>query len=103
MNILESLRVAMRGLASNKMRTGLTMLGIIIGVGVVILVVAIGQGAAKTVTDAVNSLGTNLLTIWPGTSRIRINAVTKLNTDPGSTAAPKVTFAGSNRLTLDDA
>src|SRR5438445_1795337 len=92
MNIFESLRVAMRGLSSNKMRTSLTMLGIIIGVGVVILVVAIGQGAAQQVTDAVNSLGTNMLTILPGTARIRINAATITGAN-----------GSASRLTLDDA
>ena len=76
MNIFESLRVSLRGLLSNKMRSALTMLGIIIGVAVVILVVAIGQGATKRVTDTVNSLGTNLLSIFPGQSRMRINAAT---------------------------
>lgn len=45
MNLMECLRVSLRGLSNNKMRTMLTMLGIIIGVGVVILVVAIGEGA----------------------------------------------------------
>src|SRR5258708_9430461 len=75
------------------MRTGVTMLGIIIGVGVVILVVAIGQGATKQVTDAVNSLGTNMLTILPGTARIRINASTTQGGDSSQT----------NRLTLEDA
>ncbi|MES1227797.1 MAG: ABC transporter permease, partial [Armatimonadota bacterium] len=107
MNIFESLRVAMRGLASNLMRTGLTMLGIIIGVGVVILVVAIGQGASQKVTEAVNSLGTNMLSIWPGTSRIKISAVSTstINNTPttgaGSTATAQV--QSTNRLTLDDA
>jgi len=57
LNIVESLRVALRGLANNKLRTALTMLGMIIGVGVVILVVAIGEGATQRVTDAVNSMG----------------------------------------------
>src|ERR1051326_1083513 len=93
MNILESLRVALRGLSSNKMRTSLTMLGIIIGVGVVILVFAIGQGATQRVTEAVNSLGTNMLTIMPGTARIRISATTAAGSDTQST----------NRLTLEDA
>src|SRR5947208_16208024 len=93
MNILESLRVALRGLASNKMRTSLTMLGIIIGVGVVILVVAIGQGATQRVTEAVNSLGTNMLTITPGAARIRISGTTGGAADAGQT----------NRLTLEDA
>src|SRR6266702_1401025 len=76
MNVRESLRVALRGLVSNKMRTALTMLGVIIGVAVVILVVAIGQGAAKAVTDAVNSLGTNLLTVTAGRALLHINAAT---------------------------
>ncbi len=76
MNLFESLRVSLRGLVSNKMRSALTMLGIIIGVAVVILVVAIGQGATQRVTDTVNSLGTNLLSIFPGESHIRITAAT---------------------------
>ncbi|MCW3053446.1 MAG: ABC-type antimicrobial peptide transport system,permease component [Chthonomonadales bacterium] len=84
MSILEIVRVALSGLLSNKMRTGLTMLGIIIGVGVVIVVVAIGQGASQSVTDAVNSLGTNMLTILPGTARLRLNAATMQGAD-GST------------------
>jgi putative ABC transport system permease protein len=92
MNILESLRVAIRGLFSNKMRTALTMLGMIIGVGVVIIVVAIGQGATQRVTDAVNSMGTNLLFISPGSSRIRISAATS---SPNS--------GQGNRMTLEDA
>ena len=106
MNLFECLRVALRGLASNKMRTALTMLGIIIGVCVVILVVAIGEGATKRVTDAVNSLGTNLLSIWPGASRIRINAATTKSTGSDTstttTTAPK-SNGPTSRLTLEDA
>ncbi|MCW3097555.1 MAG: ABC-type antimicrobial peptide transport system,permease component [Chthonomonadaceae bacterium] len=92
MNLFESLRVSMRGLVSNKMRSALTMLGIIIGVAVVILVVAIGQGATQRVTDTVNSLGTNLLSIFPGQSRIRINAATASGAK-----------GGTNSMTLLDA
>jgi len=92
MNLLESLRVALDGLTGNKMRTALTMLGIIIGVGVVIIVVAIGQGATKSVTDSVNALGTNILTITSAPTHIRINAATI----QGITGAP-------NRLTLAEA
>ena len=76
MNILESFRVAMRGLTNNKMRTALTMLGIIIGVGVVILVVAIGEGASARIADTVNSLGTNLLTVQANRNRVKLNAAT---------------------------
>ena len=94
MNLFESLRVSLRGLVSNKMRSALTMLGIIIGVAVVILVVAIGQGATKQVTDTVNSLGTNLLSIFPGQSRIRITAATTAGNKGGG---------GSSSMTLLDA
>jgi putative ABC transport system permease protein len=105
MNLLENLRIALRGLASNKMRTALTMLGIIIGVGVVIIVVAIGEGASQSVTAAVNSLGTNLLSVRPGRPTARLTAAVRSST---TTAAGTVsnTFGGStssNQLTLDDA
>ncbi|WP_309714546.1 ABC transporter permease, partial [Armatimonas sp.] len=80
------------------MRTALTMLGIVIGVAVVILVVAIGQGATKSVTDAVNSLGTNLLSIRPGRPRVRITAAVTQNASGNATAS-----GSPNRLTLDDA
>ena len=99
MNLIECFRVALRGLSSNKMRTALTMLGIIIGVCVVILVVAIGQGAAKSVTDTVNALGTNLLSIWPGQSRLKANAVSRTTAQTDTNARS----VSANRLTLDDA
>ncbi len=99
MNVLECLRVALRGLTNNKMRTALTMLGIIIGVGVVILVVAIGQGATKQVTDTVNSLGTNLLTVSSNRNRLRVGTAIS-RTSVTSTAASG--GGPTNRLTLDD-
>ncbi len=68
---IESLRVALRSLAGNKMRTGLTMLGVIIGVGAVIAMLAIGEGAAGRITQSISSMGTNLLTVMPGSPRIR--------------------------------
>jgi putative ABC transport system permease protein len=101
MNIFESFRVAMRGLTNNKMRTALTMLGIIIGVAVVILVVAIGEGASKRIADTVNSLGTNLLTVSATRSRVKLNAATS-STSITATSAASSTGA-TTRLTLDDA
>jgi putative ABC transport system permease protein len=98
MNVVRSLQLALRGLSTNKMRTALTMLGIVIGVAVVILVVAIGQGATKSVTDSVNSLGVNLLSVMPGRPRVRITAAVTQNA--GATA---VSAGSPNRLTLDDA
>jgi putative ABC transport system permease protein len=65
--LLMALRIALRALARNKLRSFLTMLGIIIGVGAVIAMVAIGEGAKKRVQEQIASLGTNLLVILPGT------------------------------------
>jgi putative ABC transport system permease protein len=61
-----SVRMAMESLLANKVRAMLTMLGIIIGVGAVITMTAIGQGAKKAVSDQITSMGTNVLTIYPG-------------------------------------
>jgi putative ABC transport system permease protein len=66
MNIFRILRVSFRALGRNKMRTFLTMLGIIIGVGAVIAMVSIGAGAKKAVEDRFSSMGTNLLFVSPG-------------------------------------
>ncbi|MBW7881136.1 MAG: ABC transporter permease [Caldilineaceae bacterium] len=66
MKVIESLRIAMRALAANKLRSVLTMLGIIIGVGAVIALMSIGRGVEKYVTDQFAGLGSNLLFIAPG-------------------------------------
>src|SRR5580692_11282015 len=66
MNFREVIRVALRALARNKLRTILTMLGIIIGVGAVICTVAIGQGAGKQVQAQIQNLGTNLVMVFAG-------------------------------------
>ena len=66
MNLYESVRVAMRALAANKLRSMLTMLGIIIGVGAVIALMSIGRGVEKYVIDQFSGVGTNLLFIVPG-------------------------------------
>ena len=66
MNFSEVVRVALRALARNKMRTILTMLGIIIGVGAVICAVAIGQGASQQVQDQISNLGDNVIFIMAG-------------------------------------
>ena len=61
-------KVATQSIIKNKMRTLLTMLGIIIGVGAVILMVAIGQGAQEQIRSQIEGLGTNLIVIAPGSS-----------------------------------
>ena len=68
MNVLGLLRVAMRALAVNKLRSLLTMLGIIIGVAAVIVMIAVGAGAQKRVEEQIRSLGSNLLLILSGTT-----------------------------------
>jgi putative ABC transport system permease protein len=68
MNLGALLRVAMRALAVNKLRSALTMLGIIIGVGAVIVMIAVGGGAQARVEEQIRSLGSNLLLILSGTT-----------------------------------
>ncbi|MGG0185909.1 ABC transporter permease [Bacillus rhizoplanae] len=63
MGLIQSIKMAMRSIKGNKLRAFLTMLGIIIGVSSVIVLVSIGQGSSQAVTNQINSLGTNLLTI----------------------------------------
>ncbi|WP_349305582.1 ABC transporter permease [Bacillus sp. FJAT-49736] len=63
MKLLPSIKMALRNIKSSKLRAFLTMLGIIIGVSSVIVLVSIGQSSTKTVTDQINSLGTNLLSV----------------------------------------
>jgi putative ABC transport system permease protein len=66
MNILENVRVALRALAANKLRSMLTMLGIIIGVGAVVALMAIGNGATASITSEVQGIGANLITVMAG-------------------------------------
>ena len=69
----ETLREALRALTANKMRTLLTMLGVIIGIGSVITMVALGRGAQQQVTDRIEALGTTLLRV--GANRVRWGGV----------------------------
>ncbi|MFI1994012.1 ABC transporter permease [Actinoplanes sp. NPDC020271] len=68
MNLAEIVRFALRGLSANKLRSVLTMLGILIGVAAVILLVAVGNGSAQAIADRISALGTNTLTVM-STSR----------------------------------
>ena len=79
MNPTESVRVALRALGTNKLRAALTMLGMIIGVGSVIALLAIGQGVQASVADQIGGLGSNLLFVAPGaTTANRLNTVISL-------------------------
>ena len=65
-NIPSTFRISFRALRVNKMRSALTMLGIIIGVGAVITMLAVGTGASKQIEQQISSLGSNLLMVIPG-------------------------------------
>jgi putative ABC transport system permease protein len=67
MNLLQILRIAMRALARNKLRSALTMLGIIIGVAAVIAMVSVGQGAQEQAQQQIAAMGSNVLFVGAGT------------------------------------
>ena len=84
----ELLKMAWRSLAANKLRSFLTMLGVIIGVTSVIALVSMGMGMKKQISDAFSSLGSNMLTIMPGSS---------------NRGGPRGAAGSITTLTLDDA
>ncbi len=69
MNLREFIKIAFHSFAANKLRTALSLLGIIIGVASVITLVGIGTGAQKQVTDQIGAMGSNLITVSPGLTR----------------------------------
>lgn len=86
MNFLNIMKVSTRSLGRNKLRSFLTMLGIIIGVGAVIAMMAVGTGAQVSIQQQIASLGTNVLLIFPGSLnqggvRTGTGSVTTLNAD----------------------
>jgi putative ABC transport system permease protein len=68
MNWVETLRTGLEAVRSHRLRSGLTVLGVTIGIAAVILTVGLGTGAQDQVKSAINSLGTNLLTVSPGST-----------------------------------
>jgi putative ABC transport system permease protein len=87
MKIRNLLKAALRSLAKNKMRTFLTMLGIIIGVASVIAMLAIGQGSKQNIQAQISSLGTNVLMIYPQAS---------------STGGVRMEAGSSQKMTIED-
>jgi putative ABC transport system permease protein len=79
MNILESLNMACKTLTTNRLRSSLTMLGIIIGNASVIAMVGIGQGAQKYASSQFQSLGTDVIFVIPGSDNARRNTITPPN------------------------
>ena len=89
MQTRDNVRFALRAMRDNKMRTGLTTLGVLIGVAAVVAAIGIGQSAFGQVLDSVGALGSNLIVIIPGNPQMRFG--------PG-------TFSGSvTSLTMADA
>lgn len=68
MSAAETLRTALEAILTRRMRSALTVLGILIGIAAVMLTVGLGQGAQRQVAAQINALGTNLLVVSPGSS-----------------------------------
>ena len=99
-----ALKIAFKALRTNKMRSALTMLGMVVGVGAVIAMVAVGQGASERVQNQIQSLGSNLIVVQPGwnnTGGVRNgfgNSVTLTRDDSDAIAAqlPSVAHAAAS-------
>ncbi|MGX6449114.1 ABC transporter permease [Patulibacter sp. S7RM1-6] len=83
----ETLRIALGGILANKLRSGLTMLGMVIGVGAVIVLVAVGNGSQRAVEAQIQALGTNVLMVM----------------SQGARGGPGTAATSTTTLTLDDA
>lgn len=80
MNFLRILREALESLSANKLRAGLTILGIVIGVGAVIAMLAVGAGAQDTILGSISGIGTNLLFVFEGNFQNEVRNVQPLTT-----------------------
>src|SRR5438105_7782849 len=94
MNIWESIRISLRSLGANKLRAGLTMLGIIIGVGAVIALMSIGRGAQASILSSIQANGTNLLYVTPGSSN-------QGGVNQGQGSAATLTMADAQAIAAD--
>ncbi len=90
-NLSSTLKISFRALWVNKMRSGLTMLGIIIGVGAVIAMLAVGTGASNRISEHISSMGSNLLIVLPG-------ATTSGGVRMGSGTQPTLTTADAEAI-----
>jgi len=120
MDFASTMRLALRALARNKLRSGLTMLGIIIGVGAVIAMVGIGQGADRQIQDQIAAMGSNMLFVGSGSvnrggMRVGFGATKTLVYDdmtaiarecpsvaavaPGSTTSAQIVYGNDNWAT----
>jgi putative ABC transport system permease protein len=69
MDLITTMRIAVRALAKNRMRAGLTVLGVVIGIAAVTTMVSIGQSASRLVQDQFQALGTNVIVVFPGSQQ----------------------------------
>jgi putative ABC transport system permease protein len=120
MDLLAIIRIAMRALARNKLRSALTMLGIIIGVGAVIAMVSVGQGAQQQAQKQIAAMGSNMLFVgagtvnrggmhmgWGATKSLIYEDMTAIQREcpavqaaaPGSTTGTQVVFGNDNWAT----
>jgi len=74
MSLLEAIRVAFEGVTANKLRAFLTTLGVVIGVGAVIALVSVSEGASAMISSQIEGLGTNLIVITPNNTRVVFTA-----------------------------
>ncbi len=117
MDLMQNVFEALDSLTSNKLRSGLTVLGIVIGVGAVIAMLAIGRGAQETITGSISSIGTNLLFVARGGSEeVRnpkpltlddaqaiadpFSAPSVVGVAPLLTGTVEVSFAGESTFTM---
>jgi len=103
MSIPEAAKFAWRGVTANKARSSLTMLGVMIGVAAVIILVAVGSGAGASVTATINSLGTNTLTITPGTTSAFPGSGGPFARPSAQVDSPDGTLTRAATLTIEDA
>jgi len=98
MRISQLFKIALFSVWSNKIRSLLTMLGIIIGISSVIILVGMGQGTQKEISDQISSLGTNLITVsLTKTATIDADDIKELKTKPGIKAiSPQITSSNVN-------
>ncbi|MGC2424079.1 MAG: ABC transporter permease [Nitrospirota bacterium] len=100
MFILPTLKIAFRGLRVNKMRSALTMLGIIIGVAAVITMLAVGEGAKESLAQSIASLGSNMILVIPGSTT---SGGARMGTGNTTTLVPEDSQAMVSESAVDSA
>ena len=99
MILVDLFEETLTSLLSNRSRSALTILGIVIGIGSVIAMISVGQGATKNISDRIQSLGTNLLVVMPGSGR---QAGTIVRGGMGSATTLTVADAEAIKTTVND-